>query len=270
MDVGTIFGIVFGASVLLTAILMGSGLRLFWDLHGFMIVVGGIICTIFIAFPAKEVATVAKVIKQTLSFSQVNGSKLLKIFIEFATLIRKEGPVKLPGYAKKQLDYDFLYKGLQLLAENAPEAKIRKILSLEMGLYEKRAAVGRDMLTQMARFGPAFGMIGTLIGLCQMFSKLDDPKAIGPAMAVAILATFYGAVLANMFFAPMAVKLKRRADTEVLLMQMIIEGIAMLRHGESSILIEDRLLVYLSDQDMKAYRLMKSSATAASPAKAAA
>jgi chemotaxis protein MotA len=135
-----------------------------------------------------------------------------------------------------------------MMSDGIPRTTLVKILTGQITTMQNRHKVGREIFTEMGKYAPAFGMVGTLIGLVQMLATLNDPSTIGPKMAVALLTTFYGAILANLFFVPMANKLKRRSETETLEMQLIIEGLLAIQEGENPNILVDRLKVFLDKQ----------------------
>ncbi|MFP4070709.1 MAG: motility protein A, partial [Desulfovibrionales bacterium] len=145
----------------------------------------------------------------------------------------------------KDIDDDFLRKGLQLTVDGLEPQTIQEILETEISYLEDRHDSGAELMTIMGTFAPAMGMIGTVIGLVQMLQTMDDPSTIGPAMAIALLTTFYGAVLANLVFIPLAGKLKTRSREEILLREMIMEGVLSISKGENPRIIEEKLNSYI-------------------------
>ena len=156
-----------------------------------------------------------------------------------------------------------LKKGLLLVADRADASTLKEILATEQKYVEEHHRVGQKIFKEMGAFAPAFGMVGTLIGLVQMLSDLSDPDAIGPAMAVALLTTFYGAVLANLLFLPMVTKLDRRIQIEGTQIQLAIVGLISMSSGDTSAIMKEKLKAFLSSDGERAEEAMESSATAA-------
>lgn len=250
MDIGTILGVLVGLGLIISSILMGGSLKIFIDIPSLMIVFGGTIAAMFIAYPMKSVFLIVKVTKKALFAHPMDVSTIIADAAKFATLNRTQGPVAIESQAKTVKD-DFFRKGLQMIADGTSVSVIYDIMGGEIGLMKERHALGRNLYSDMAKFAPAFGMIGTLIGLVKMLADLSDPNNIGPSMAVALLTTFYGSVIANLICSPMAVKLKGRSETETLSMRLILEAIKSIAKGEPRNVIEDKLAVFLSGEMRK-------------------
>jgi len=250
MDIATIIGIVSGIGLILISIMLNSGLELFVNGPAMMIVGGGTFASVLIAYPLNEVLRVMQMLKRVFQFKAVDPRALIQQLVEISIKARKEGILSID----KELDNiknDFLRKGLQLVVDGIDGSSINNILQIEVVNMQKRHRVGWEIFAEMGKYAPAFGMIGTLIGLIQMLASLDDPSTIGPKMAVALITTFYGSFLANMVFVPMSVKLKRRSHQESLIMNLIIEAIKSIRLAENPKLMEDKLTKFLSNTEKK-------------------
>jgi chemotaxis protein MotA len=173
-------------------------------------------------------------------FKPRDSKKTIATIVEFSTLARKSGLLALEEEVKK-VDDPFLVKGVQLAIDGFPAETIREILEADLDNMRARHSTGKKMLETMGTYGPAFGMIGTLVGLVQMLANMSDPSAIGSGMAVALLTTFYGAVAANVVFMPLAAKLDVRSKQEAQINTFIIEGIMLLQKGEKPALIKQKL-----------------------------
>jgi len=204
----------------------------------------------FIAYPMKTVFLIIKVTRKALFKQPVQISNIIEDAAKFATLNRTQGPIALESEAKKVKD-EFFRKGLQMIADGTSVNIIMDIMGGEIGLMKERHSIGRNLYSDLAKFAPAFGMIGTLIGLVKMLADLSDPDNIGPSMAVALLTTFYGSVIANLICSPMAVKLKGRSETETLSMRLTLEAIKSISKAEPRNIIEDKLAVFLSGEMRK-------------------
>ena len=244
MDLATIFGIFSAFGLVILAIATGGGLSLFVNPPSLMIVVGGTFGTILINYPARDVLGAFKVVKNVFFAKQSNVEEITKNFVEFATKARREGILALESHVQ-EIENEFLKKGLQLSVDGLEPQAISEILETEMEVMKARHQFGAEIFTTMGTYAPALGMIGTLIGLVQMLQSMDDPSSIGPAMAVALLTTFYGSVLANLVCMPVAGKLRTRSREEALVMEMIISGVVSLSNGDNPRILEQKLLVFL-------------------------
>jgi chemotaxis protein MotA len=173
-----------------------------------------------------------------------NQYQLIETMVNVCNVARKGGVLAIESKLK-EIDNDFLKKGLELTVDGKDEATVNALLKREVKQLQNAHKDGWEIFNQMGAFAPAFGMVGTLIGLIQMLSDLSDVGSVGPKMAVALITTFYGAVVANLVFIPMTVKLKRRSATEALEMQLILEGISYIRKGVNPRFMQDVLENYL-------------------------
>jgi len=247
MDLASIVGIVFALGMILMGILSGGPLGLFINTPSLLIVLGGTFGIVFINYPLKNVLSLGVVIKNVF-FAQVHDTQsLIPTFVDFATRARREGILALES-AAGELEDPFFKQGLELVIDGLEPQAIRDILETEMEYIEQRHKGGADILGSIGGFAPAMGMIGTLIGLVQMLQSMDDPSSIGPAMAVALLTTFYGSFLANVIALPMAGKLTTRSGEELLVKGMIIEGIMSISAGDNPRIVERKLHAYLATQ----------------------
>ncbi len=244
MDLATLIGIVLAFSLVLVSIIMGSGLGLFINIPSLMIVVGGTLGATMVRHPLGEVIGMIKVVKNVFFAKTWSPEEVVDKFLDFADKSRKEGILALEAELPN-LDDSFLIKGLQLAIDGAEPDAIREILETEIDYLQERHQAGAEILDTMGTFFPAMGMIGTLIGLVQMLQTMEDPSTIGPAMAVALLTTFYGAVGANLLCLPMAGKLRTRSKEETLIKEMIIAGVIGLANGENPRLLEQKLHAFL-------------------------
>lgn len=248
MDIGTIVGILAGSGLIVTAIIMGGGAATFINLPSFMITVGGMICATFINFPLPKLLLTGKVIRNVIMHKLPSPDDVIARIVSFIRIAHKDGLLVLDQHLDK-IEYFFFRKGVRLAIDGVPGEVIADILNKELVISMERHKVGHKILTAMGTFAPAFGMIGTLIGLIQMLRTLEDPSQIGAGMSVALLTTFYGALLANLIFLPMAGKLKERTEEEKLLRMLIIEGVQAIQSDESARIIEERLLIFLNPVD---------------------
>ena len=237
MDIATILGVVVGIALIGWSLQMGSGIGMFIDIPSIMIVGGGTLASTLINFPLKQVLSLVKA-------KEDDPLELIKQFIQLAVVVRKDGHLALENQAESVV-HPFFKKGLMLVADGVDAEVLSDILSLQNLAVSQRHKIGQEVLKAIGKWAPAFGMIGTLIGLVQMLQNMDDPKTLGPAMAVAVLTTFYGALVANLFALPMAAKLKQRTDQEILADLVIIEGLKSLQMGLNPRLLEEKLKAFL-------------------------
>ena len=248
MDIATVLGVISSFGLVLIAIFMGSGLDLFINIPSLMIVVGGTIGTTMINYPLKDVIGVMGVAKNTVLTQKTDTSLLIKRLMEFSSKSRKEGILALESEIK-DLDDEFLSKGVQLSIDGLEPAEISNLLEVEIDFIRSRHQLGAEVFTTMGTYAPAMGMIGTLIGLVQMLQSMDDPSSIGPAMAVALLTTFYGSVLANIICMPIAGKLRTRSKEEMLSKEMTVAGVISLSNGDNPRVLEQKLNAFVSPKD---------------------
>jgi len=230
MDLATLIGIVAGVGAVLASILMNSGLSLFWNAPSAMIVLGGTVAATLIAFPMNEMVKVIGLFIRVFLVRKSDHYELIGNMVSICNVARKGGVLAIESKLK-EIDNDFLKKGLEMTVDGKDEATVNNLLKREIKQLQISHKDGWEIFTQMGAFAPAWGMIGTLIGLVQMLADLSDVSSVGPKMAIAMITTFYGAVLANLIFIPMTVKLKRRSATETLEMNLILEGISYIRKG---------------------------------------
>lgn len=245
MDLATIAGIVMGLTLISLSILTGGSADTFVNVPAMLATFGGGIAATFICFPLKTLINVIHVVKKTILFSEKSQVETIKSITGYAEKARKEGMLALEDEAEEEKD-DFLKKGLLLAVDGTEADLLHKIMTTEIDSVVSRHTIGQNVLKQMGAFFPAFGMIGTLIGLVAMLSQMNDPSKIGPGMAVAILTTFYGAFVANLFCLPMAEKLSVRSDREVQRMELIIAGIMAIKEGDTPRVVEEKLKSFIS------------------------
>lgn len=245
MDLATLVGFILGMLVVLGSILMGGSLVAFIDIPSMVVVGGGTMAAILVNYPLTRVKMVIQVVKNSFVTKLPDEREEIERIIRYAQVARREGLLALEEKLP-EIDDPFLVKGVQLVIDGFPAETVRDILSIEMDFQRARHAEGKEMLEQFAAFAPAFGMIGTLMGLVQMLQNLSNPDDIGSGMAVALLTTFYGAVLANLLFTPMAGKLAFRDKEEMLLREIMIEGVIAIQSGDKPQLIREKLKSFIA------------------------
>ena len=243
MDIATIVGFIAAVTCLMVGI--GSNLPSMIDPPSMIIVVGGTLAATLIANPLQDVIGLIGVIKCAVLTNVPMPTEIIERIVGFAETARREGILSLEA-AIEEGDDPFLSTGVRLAVDGTEPDLIMDILETELQFVEQRHKEGQEIIANMGNAAPAFGMIGTLIGLVIMLKNMDDPAAIGPGMAIALLTTMYGAILANIIFGPISAKLKRYSSKEVLAKRMIIEGIMSIQSGDNPRIVEHKLSVFLS------------------------
>ena len=249
MDIASLTGIVCGLGLIISAILMGGDFSLFVNIPGIMIVVGGTLSATLLTFPLNDVLSAFKAAVFVFSSKQDNPNDMVFTMIELCKITRKEG---LVGLSRTKTDHAFVAKACMLISDGAEESIISDTLTIEIDAMKERHFIVQDVFTKMNAYAPAFGMIGTLIGLVQMLANLADPSSVGPAMGVALLTTFYGAVLAFMIFGPIAGKLKSRTAQEVMNLQIIFDGASAITQDANPRMVYEKLSSYIPSSQRKA------------------
>ena len=244
MDIATILGVISAFGLVWIAIFIGGGIQLFINIPALMIVVGGTLGATMINYPLRDVFGVFNVVKKALFARNTSVAELIKRFMAFAQKSRKEGILALEAEVKEVND-EFLKKGVQLAIDGLEPQEISDILETEVEFARSRHQLGAEIFSTMGTFSPALGMIGTLIGLVQMLQTMDDPSKVGPAMAIALLTTFYGSIIANIVCLPISGKLRTRSKEEVLAKEMAIQGIVSLSNGDNPRILEQKLQAFV-------------------------
>jgi len=244
MDLASIIGVVSAFALVFVAMTFGGSIIYFFDPASVMVVVGGTVGVTLINYPLKEVIRVISVTKKVFFHRPQPYGQIISQFVEYATKARREGILALET-SMSELSDPFFKKGLQLTIDGLEPQAIKEIMETEIEYVSERHRQGAEIFLTMGTFAPAMGMIGTLIGLVQMLRSMDDPSSIGPAMAVAIITTFYGSVLANMMFLPMSGKLKNRSAEEELAMELILNGVLAISRGDNPRVIEQKLFSFV-------------------------
>jgi len=256
LDKASIFGVATGTALVLAAILLGGSLATFLNVQGMLIVAGGTFAATSIAFPTNELKLIFPVSRRVFKDPGDEMLEISQFLVQAMGTLKRDGPVALENVAE-QAPTKPLTKGLMLIADGADAQTIGEILHTERKYMEEHHRVGQKIFSEMGKFAPAFGMVGTLIGLVQMLADLSDPDAIGPAMAVALLTTFYGAVLANLMFIPMVTKLDRRIQIEVQQIELAIVGLDAMNRGDTVQILKEKLSAFMNAQEGHAEALLQ-------------
>ncbi|MDF1613725.1 MotA/TolQ/ExbB proton channel family protein [Desulfurivibrio dismutans] len=248
MDLATLIGVVLGSVLLMGAILLGDAPGIFFNPPSVLIVFGGTLATAMIRFSMADVINSAKIAMNAFTMRGNNPQEVIAEIVNLAHVARKNGLIVLE---QQPITDPFLKKAIMYCVDGHEADFIEEVLQKEVDLTITRHQVGQQVFNGMGTSAPAFGMIGTLVGLVQMLSVMDDPASIGPGMAVALLTTLYGAVLANFLFIPIADKLALRSQEEEQNRQLIIEGVLGILKGLNPRVMEEFLETFLPPKDRK-------------------
>lgn len=249
MDLGTVIGLVLATIAIIGSILYGSPLSIFIDIPSVGIVGGGVVATTLIKWPMEDVKGLVKIYMKSIFFSAADPKGTIDEIQKLSETARRESVFALE---KVPVADPFLKKAVMFAADNRPPEVISAILQVEIDAMADRHSRGADILDGIGADGPAMGMIGTLIGLVQMLQNMSDPSSIGPAMAVALLTTLYGSVIANITSIPIAQKLKIRSKAEATRMNIIVAGVLGIVAGENPRVIREKLESFLPPSERQA------------------
>lgn len=246
MDIATIVGIIAGLACMLMAVMTdGGNLGLFLNIPSIIVVLGGTLSATCVHFSLAQVMKMSSVVRKTLFFKVPLEADLIQKMVNYSAINRRDGTLALEQQLPKAGDA-FLVQSVRMVIDGQNEQAIRDHLTMEIQYLQERHLEGKKMLDFMGASAPAFGMIGTLIGLVLMFANMSSPEKIGAGMAVALITTFYGSVLANMFFLPMAGKLGLRSKQETIIREMIMEGTLSLVRGDSPTVTREKMQAFIS------------------------
>ncbi|WP_188206449.1 flagellar motor protein MotP [Alkalibacillus aidingensis] len=252
-DLLTPIGIALGSTMILFGIFFNdglSGVSSFVQVSSIVVVLGGLTGALLVNFNSNEMKLCFKVFREAFKKDHHNLRELIQLFISLSEKARREGLLSLENEVEEMED-NFIKKGIYLAIDGIEPEVINDIMNAEIAAMEERHQRGRAIVEKAGEYAPAWGMIGTLIGLILMLNYLDNPETIGPSMAVALLTTFYGMVLANLVFLPIAGKLVIRTEEEVFMKQVIVEGVIGVQSGQNPKILEEKLSAFLSNEDLK-------------------
>lgn len=248
-DIFTPIGIFVGLTLVLFAIFINSDRGVsdvvyFVQISSILIVIGGLTAAILINFSIVDLKLIPKVFSETFKAEPQDLPKLINTFVNLSTRARREGLLALEAQLE-EVDDPFIQKGVLLAVDGIEPDIIKDIMMAEVVAMEERHRKGRAIIEKAGEYAPAWGMIGTLIGLVLMLQNLTDPSTLGPNMALALLTTLYGSLLANLVFIPMANKLANKTEEEVFVKQIIIEGVIGVQSGQNPKILEEKLSAFL-------------------------
>ncbi|SMF01163.1 chemotaxis protein MotA [Alteromonadaceae bacterium Bs31] len=244
MDLATIVGLIGAIALIVISMLMSGELGMFVNGPSLVIVVGGTAFAVMAKYGLGQFLGAIKVAGKSFSVKLPDPNELIEEIVALADEARKGGLLSLEG---KEVSSDFLQRGIQLLVDGHDPDVVKTLLSIDKNKAAERHETGASIFGAMAEMAPAMGMIGTLIGLVAMLANMDDPKAIGPAMAVALLTTLYGAVIANAMCGPISDKLKLRAGEEAMIKSLVIDALLAIQGGQNPRVIDSMLRNYLPE-----------------------
>ncbi|MCK4967391.1 MotA/TolQ/ExbB proton channel family protein [bacterium] len=250
MDLATIIGLALGVIIPVVAILMKGSIFLFMDATSVILVLGGTFAAVAISYPLKDILGIAGVVKNSFFSKEESVHEVIALLVKFAERARREGILALEKQLEEVTD-TFLRNGIQLAVDGTEPELLKDIMETELMYLETRHKKGRGMLETFEKFAPAWGMIGTLVGLILMLANLDDPDALGPGMAVALITTLYGSLLANLVFGPLAGKLGIKSQAEILIRELMIMGILSIQSGDNPRIVEQKLNSFIAPKMRK-------------------
>lgn len=244
MDLTSLIGFLATWILVIASMASGGNLGAYIDIPSVMITLGGAMGATVISNPGDRLKAVGGCLKSVFLFKAPDLVGMVQMIVSFAEKARREGLLSLEADVA-EVDSEFMRKAIQLVVDGTDPELVRAILDTEIGVFEDRHSANKTVFDNLAEFGPSFGMIGTLIGLIAMLGNLADVSALGPGMAVALITTMYGSMLANMFAIPTSKKLAARSAQEVKAMELMVEGILAIQAGENPRIVEEKLKVYL-------------------------
>lgn len=253
MDLATILGVFIAFALMIWAIVSGGSPQAFVDLPSMLIVIGGAFGASMVAIPAAKLKQITKVLGKALKHKEQSPDKLIADLVSYAEIARRDGILSLESTCR-EIDDPFIVRGIQMAVDGTDPELIEQIMTTELDNLMERHESGQALFNTLGKYAPAFGMIGTLIGLVQMLGNLSSPDDIGSGMATALITTFYGAVLANLVYIPLAGKLGLRSKREIFLREMVVEGVLGIVRGESPTAVREKMQTFVSEknrQDVK-------------------
>jgi len=244
MDLATIIGLVLGFGLVLFAMLSKAPPATFMDGASAMIVIGGATASVMVSFSLAHFLKAGKIFSKAVLHKEQSAQKLIEDLVGYAEIARRDGILSLEG-AIRDADDPFIVKGIQMAVDGTDPELIEQIMSNELEAITERHDKGKAVFDSLGKYAPAYGMIGTLVGLVIMLLNMDDPSLIGPSMAVALITTLYGSMFANMFALPIADKLGARNDEELALKNIIIKGVMSIQSGDNPRIVEQKLKTFL-------------------------
>lgn len=244
MDLGLLFGFLGTWALLLWALLAGGQMGIYIDVPSVVLVIGASATVMFMAFPAGSVRKIVGVAKKAFVHQTKPIDQLIEDMVSYAEIARRDGILSLEN-ATKDMEDPFIVRGIQMAVDGTDPELIEQIMNNELDNLVERHENGKGLFDTLGKYAPAFGMIGTLVGLVAMLANLSDPASLGKGMAVALITTLYGAIIANAVALPIADRLGRRSADEVLYKTVIIKGVMAIQSGDNPRVVEQKLRTFL-------------------------
>lgn len=252
MDLSTLAGLGLAAGALVVSLYMDGGhLSQLWSASAFVLVNGGTLGATIVSYPLEDILALPKIITKTLFGRKPDMTATIDTIVAMVDKARKEGLLTLQNETPK-LDDPFLVRGIELVVDGTDPHAVRSIMETEIAFMEKRHKAGAGILETAGGYAPTMGIIGTVMGMVHVLGNLSNPDSLGPAIAVAFMATFYGIFTANVFWLPLGAKLKARSAAEVMMKEMVLEGVLSLQAGESPRIVREKLEVFLPPRQKRA------------------
>jgi chemotaxis protein MotA len=246
----SLIGLGLGAICIVWSILISGDIRNFWDIPSVVITLGGSFCALLISFPASELKKLPKILSVLVKKPQNDRAQIVASFTELAKKARRDGLLALENDITTMED-EFMVSGLQMVIDGIDTDAIREIMTLKMEAIENRHRLGQSIFSKWGELAPAYGMLGTLIGLIVMLANLQDSSSIGTGMAVALITTFYGSLLANLVFIPISNNLGVQTSEEMQSKEMVVAGIIEIQAGTNPRILEEKLMTYMSPEELR-------------------
>lgn len=245
MDLGLIFGVVATWVLIFWALVAGGQIGIYVDIPSVILVCGTSFTIMFFAFPTGNVKQLIKVVKRAFASDNRKIDQLIEELVSYAEIARRDGILSLEN-ATRNMNDPFIVRGIQMAVDGTDPELIEQVMDNELDSLMERHSIGKAMFDGIGKYAPAFGMIGTLVGLVAMLANMSDPSAIGAGMAVALITTLYGALIANAIAIPLADRLALRSSEEVLYKTIIIKGVMAIQSGDNPRTVEQKLRAFLS------------------------
>jgi len=252
MDLAALIGIVLGVGVVVYSIVSGGFPEIYLSLPSILVTLGGGIASTLVSYRLKEIGQIMKVTAQAFSRKEINLQETIRLLVSLSQKARREGLLALES-EQENIEDDFIRRSLQLIVDGVEPEMIKESLDLELDNMALRHERGQELFRTMGALFPAWGMIGTLIGLVNLLKSMDDPSKIGSAMALALITTLYGAILSHFICNPIATKLSIKSREEIQQKEMVIEGILSIQAGENPRIMEHKLKTFLSAEQREEY-----------------
>jgi chemotaxis protein MotA len=251
MDIGTIIGILLGIALIVSSIMTNTSITTFVDIPSVAVVIGGTSAAALISFPLGHVFRSFSVAKKAFFSKPFDQATSVLELVKLAEVARRDGILSLETHLSEGDYDDFMVRGLRMAVDGQDRAVIESAMEGELEALMERHGANKMFFDNLGKYAPAFGMIGTVMGLVIMLQNMSDPESLGPAMAVAMITTFYGACAANLFAMPMADKLAIRSGQEVASKALIMAGVLAIQAGDNPRVVQQKLMAYLDAKQRK-------------------